>query len=480
MKAHLAALAAVSLLFAACQVPFGSTGSLRIQLPSPKALGSISANAGKGDLVRVQLTRAGVIVKLNGRDYLQQALSGQTMTLDGLPSGTGYRLSVATGELEGDFFEAAYFNTTGDLEISAGTETPVDLNLTKTPVTTLSAGAGAHASLALDDGSLYYINGNQITRDDGSPSQFLGSYRSLLSGSVVRSFGAGRDDAGNQELWINTSSGIYRKTSPTSVQGLTEQSPDVYQSIAFSDGVAGHILDVYQGKGLTAGVGLRDSGESPVFNSLEEVLGADDLPGNVRETLDKGNGLLTGFTVTESFAVLSTALGTYRVPTTLLDDGDTNALFDEITGPNSGYQLKATDRKGQTLSIGPVAAVLVDSSHSFVAGGTSQGLFYGSGDGDGAVDASWKLVASTYGLSVATVEMATFDGSVYTAFQDSKSGILVVLKDGAEILRLPSFAGLPSGSDHLSWVVRTGDSLKLAVSGDDATCLVDVATSSGT
>jgi len=493
LKAILAG--ALVLALAACQIPFSGTGSLKIQLPG----GARAAAGSTGDLVRLQLTRNGVVIPLSGGDYIEKVLAGQTVSLDGLSPGPGYNILVSTGLRNAGetFYRTKLFQKSEPFEISAGTDTSVNLTLSASRFTVLESVAGsAHGATTDSNGSiLIYLNGAgtvQVSNGGVSTNIPVSNWSNLGSATVN---GLGYNNAFlPATLWINTTKGIFESTPPSSTIGSMPMSDSNNATITPVVTESGSVIlhdsattqdnkiAYYAGSGMTAGIRVNTD---PKWQTLTDLLSLDSMS-SLKDTLSKSGQVIRGFASASPFAYLSTAIGTYRIPAELIA-GTTQGLGNSLKdGKDANGVSIIVEPDDGSLIIGPVSVFSDGASKAVAFGGTVKGLFASAVDPLKGIPQTPSghlgLVAGTPGLNisqVATSAVKAADGTVYTAAYSANTRELLLLKDLAVVDHISAFEGLPSGSLKFTWYVTTVSSvhtLHLVASGGDATVQLEVAT----
>lgn len=484
-KFNSAFVVVLALLVASCQLPFAGTGSIKVQIPAGNA-GRVAAD-GHGATARLQLVRNNAVVPLAGKQFVEASRSGGTITIDGIPAGSGYVLYFAAGDQTDNFFVVSDFGASGAFEVSAGTDTAVSVTAKPSPLALLASGAGPHKSAVVGDQStLYFTKANgfySATTQAGALSPGSGT---SLSGTewgarTLNSLGITTNAAGALTLSFNTNEGVgYHGGAAFSFSMLDKDGvemvskPNVTRSGAFTYGAK--TLHLYSGKGLTAGMAVTDSGEedqNPWWFDIESLLELGDLS----ESLKDQDGLILDFATTDEFAYVSTVLGVFRIDTDVLntDEGDTDALADQFINPTDAIKVgvKLGDR---ALAIGPVGAFGTGTG-GLVFAGTKKGLFSAATNIDGQPQPNFDslaLVDGTFGLNIGAVSTTNFFGTAYTAAWAKNSGDVVVVKGQNQlVVTLPGLSGLPTGPLTLTWWnADDGEGhydLKLVISGDNGT-----------
>ena len=138
--------AAACILATSCQVPTSikKSGSLSITLPAPPAG---RAGASVGSMVKVQLFQNGAIVSTPAP---VPYVAGQIVTVENLQPGSGYTLFVSSGTSGASgYFETAYYGvaksgTSGSFSITAGSDTPLSVNMIPSQVIVIEDAKGTN------------------------------------------------------------------------------------------------------------------------------------------------------------------------------------------------------------------------------------------------------------------------------------------------------------------------------------------------
>jgi hypothetical protein len=489
-------LAATVALLAACQLPLGGTGTLKVQLP--KSGRTLASN---GDLIRLQLTRNGAIIPLAGGDFIEKSLSsaGSTVTVDGLAPGGGYALAVSTGTKNSgeSFYRTALYKQSDGFEISAGADTAVSVDLTggESRFTVLEAVDGALHSATQFGGNFYYLSGANLSMN--STTNWFSGYFAALSSSYPGIVATGLDNDGNS-LWLNTNKGVSVYSGGFSSLPMIDANGSIYPSVLESGSTTiystatpfnAYRFAYYSGAGLSAGLLV---GSSTQWQTMDSLLALDSS----FKDLIKGQ-FIRGFASASYYVYLSTSVGTFRIATDLL-----NSVAP--TGPSSinpstiAANLKnAKDQANLTMLIQPQDTSLVIGPVStfsdnavpgtaYAFGGTANGLYSSTVDtvtgAPPGTDGTLTLVPGTQGMNI--IQVATYAGTnpnnnaVYTAAYSANTRELLILNNQTVVTKIPAFEGMPSGKVKLVWYVTSSagnEYLNLAVSGSDATVTLPVA-----
>jgi|GEM_PF-3459668 len=508
MKKLYPALGAVlaALLLTACQMPGAlGVGSLQIAVPVPAGLRA-ATTSGQGNLIRIQLVRNGVVVPLGGQNILQQGLAGQTITVNGLATGTNYKIYAASGSMNANgtgFFETSYYAASDPFEISAGTSTSVSVTLNPTPISIIEDGGTSvnHAAVSYNN-ALYFIDGADfkfVTGADPAPAatlstQIAGFLSSAGAATGTKVYSVSFN--GYSSFWFNTSQGIL-PFDATEVGGL-------FQNVSTGTGTAslavwqsgtvtltgGSALAFYYGPGLTVGLAPAAnygnapfSSGVPTWTTLTSMLSLS--PGSTLETaLNKLNQAVSGVaTDAANYVYISTGIGAYRLDSSLLGQG-TSQLGIDLTNGNDGNGNSILLATEDGSLIGPVSTYSDTSSKAFAFAGTTKGLYAAAvapASGIPSGDGKLQLLTETSGLNITGLQTLPHLASsstngpntAYTVAYSATTNEVLIYNDLSLVTRLSALAGLPSGTLNFTWHLYNNGSgreyLLLVIAGSDAT-----------
>ena len=401
-------IAAASLLvLASCQVPFTGAGAVRISLANgAHSLSRVPLTAGT-DHVRIQLLRNGNIVPQDGQDYQDVVFANQTVTIDQLAPGTGYKILVSAGTATSSgFFQVKDYGASDPFEITAGVESAVSVSAPDTPVTLVKQTDGSRGAAAVVNSQLYVLAGHLILKS-ANGSSFSDTSTSVGSSYKVNSFAMGlattTASVESQQLWVNTDQGISVATEgsplPAPVilgkddNGVATSSHD---NVLFSGSVAvvndigtnpdgkTYYLHLYGGDGISAGARFEKSGSpDSTWYSVNGKL--DSLPTEVTDVLGKSGSLFLGYAKADSFAYIATSLGVYRISKKMVTDGQNSSLqfFDPafpLSDPLDETHHKVTIGLADTSAKAQFVSYAVSGTNSQVFVGSNKGLFSGPVD----------------------------------------------------------------------------------------------------
>ncbi len=470
MKRLLGILAVAGLVLASCQLAVTNSGTLKIVLPGSPSRATLDNSTA----VRLQLTRNGAIVPIQGDSFIEKPLSGQTVSISGLAPGSGYVVQVSTGHRAGGetFYRTDLYAASDAFEISAGVDTAVSVTLDNTRVQVVEAAEAAHAIVVTDNGSLYYLNGADLYVAGSPDSSSLSNYAQFQTGVVQ---GLGHD--GNT-LWLNTSKGVSVLSGTFPAPSMLDSndapiSPSVTDSGRID---LGSPFSYYIGQGLTAGVEVGAA--ETTWTTMDDLLSfSPDLKKKLQ------GQIFRGVASTGTFAVVATSIGAFRLVEEMLTDAD--ALGTDLTNGTHNGQSIEIGASDSSLLIGPVSGysngINGTSGSGLIFGGTNKGLYASATDGDGKPSTAsglLELVPGTLGMNI--TQLATNNGpwtligstsGIYTVAYSANTRELLVLKDFQLVDRISAFEGLPSGDVRLA-LYKVGVDVFAVVSGGDATVRV--------
>lgn len=456
------------LVLASCQVPFGGAGAIRLSLANASSHAVGKSPLSQGDKVRIQLLRNGKIVPQGGQDYLEVAFANQTLTIDQLAPGTGYKVLVSGGSYNNGFFQVKDFGKSNLFEITAGVETAVPITAPDTPVKLVTGSAGTKGAAAVVGSTLYTLVGGAVEKStDGSTFAITGTF--VGTGYKVNSFSAGlattksSTPVESKQLWVNTDQGISVLTEGSPLPApeiLGKDSNGVathdHDNVLFSGSVAvindigtnpdgkTYYLHLYGGDGISAGARFEQSGSpDTTWYSVNGKL--DSLPSQVTDVLGKSGSLFLGYAKADNFAYVATSLGIYRISKKMVTDGQNKSLqfFDPafpLSDPLDETFHKVTIGVADPSAKAQYVAYAVSGTNSLVFVGSNKGLF--SGTVDTTTGRLSSGVATTYD---ATYTATDANGNALPDPNDSSKHKRVTIQGQTDYL-----APLVAGTEGLS------------------------------
>ncbi len=511
----LSALAVSLLLFFSCSLT-ETAGSGSLQLPDARSI--TTTDSGTPYVMRYSLARNGNTVKMNGSEIIE-ARASEKITVENLVPGSGYVLSLSVGEQQGKNLMVKYLGSSDSFAITEGSTTAVSLKLRNAPKYAFLTKNGAVSSAVLvgrgDTARLYVLDGMMLREYRVTENEILYSVSlaEKLPGIRVNSLSRGlffvteNPRTIGEELWLNTSAGLYRMTWPLALEGPSTLAtaefvlnmPDSPKpSVQLSDAVqiGTEILALYSA-GMTD-FGLLFANEQTDFardDTWKSIATAkDDYPEieDLISTITKdiildlsvnrdGSEEITGSDIYYLVTPLGTVIGSMDLKS-LLDTEAKKAFEDDPIGTLKDYWLKVGD--------GSIPIKRVAGAGKRVYAGTDKGLFTdvintitgetesGTGIPAGAPLNGLSLVDGTAGRGIVAVRAVKVPGEaggsdfVVAAAVTAKNAVLIV-KDSAVVEEIPATAGMPAGSKPFLFVHPDTKTVCVVLSGANGSVIYD-------
>lgn len=529
----LSALAVSLLLFFSCSLT-ETAGSGSLQLPDARSI--TTTDSGTPYVMRYSLARNGNTVKMNGSEIIEARASEKIM-VENLVPGSGYVLSLSVGERQGKNLMVTYLGSSESFAITEGSTTAVSLKLRNAPKYAFLTENGAVSSAVLvgqeKNARLYVLDGmtlHSYTGFEEEQRESLDLNTVLPAGIRVNSLSKGLYFASEnprtiaEELWLNTSAGMYRMImapAPDTPSTLAEAQfalnmpASLKPSVQLSDAVQIDtvILAVYSA-GLTD-FGLIVANEQSDFTggtweSIETV--KDDYPEieDLVSTITKdiildlsvnrdGPENITGSDIYYLATPLGTVIGSMDLKSLVDSDEKKEAFEDDPIGTLKDYWLKVGD--------GSIPIKRVAGAGNRVYAGTDKGLYTDeintyTGETKSVLDADDEssitsvpvkkvdgipagapvnglaLVDGTANRGIVSVRAVAIPGagdgivSVVAAAVTAKNAVLIV-KDSAVVEEIPATAGMPAGSKPFLFVQPETKTVCVVLSGANGSVIYD-------
>jgi len=505
-----------------------TAGSGSLQLPDARSI--TTTDSGTPYVMRYSLSRNGNTVKMNGTEIIE-ARASEKITVENLVPGSGYVLSLSVGKQQGKNLMVKYLGSSESFAITEGSTTAVSLKLRNAPEYAFLTENGAVSSAVLigqdETARLYVLDGMTLHAYSGGgtePSESLDLSTTPLSGIRVNSLSRGLYFASEnprtiaEELWLNTSAGMYRmimSPAPDTPSTLAEAQfalnmpASLKPSVQLSDAVQIDtvILAVYSA-GLTD-FGLIVANEQSDFTggtweSIETV--KDDYPEieDLVSTITKdiildlsvnrdGPENITGSDIYYLATPLGTVIGSMDLKSLVDSDEKKEAFEDDPIGTLKDYWLKVGD--------GSIPIKKVAGAGNRVYAGTDKGLYTDviniftgektdpkdgtdpkpvkqiAGIPAGAPLNGLSLVDGTANRGIVSVRAVEILGegdsmSVVAAAVTAKNSVLIV-KDSAVVEEIPATAGMPAGSKPFLFVQPETKTVCVVFSGANGSVIYD-------
>lgn len=516
----LSALAVSLLLFFSCSLT-ETAGSGSLQLPDARSI--TTTDSGTPYVMRYSLARNGNTVKMNGSEIIEARASEKIM-VENLVPGSGYVLSLSVGERQGKNLMVKYLGSSESFAITEGSTTAVSLKLRNAPEYAFLTKNGAVSSAVQvvrgETARLYVLDGMMLRAyrgtEGGDPfdaerAESLDLSTTNLSGLRVNSlsrglFFASVEDPGTigEELWLNTSAGLYRMTWPLALEGPSTLATAKFvlnmpallkPSVQLSDAVqiGTEILALYSA-GMTD-FGLlfankqtdfaRDDTWKSIATAKDDYPEIEDLISTITKDIildlsvnRDGSEEITG----SDIYYLATPLGTVIGSMDLDKEAKKTAFEDDPIGTLKDYWLKVGD--------GSIPIKRVAGAGNRVYAGTDKGLYTdvintftgktesGTGIPAGAPLNGLALVDGTAGRGIVAVRAVKVPGEaggsdfVVAAAVTAKNAVLIV-KDSAVVEEIPATAGMPAGSKPFLFVHPGTKTVCVVLSGANGSVIYD-------
>ena len=512
----LSALAVSLLLFFSCSLT-ETAGSGSLQLPDARSI--TTTDSGTPYVMRYSLARNGNTVKMNGSEIIE-AYASEKITVENLVPGSGYVLSLSVGEQQGKNLMVKYLGSSDSFAINEGSTTAVSLKLRNAPEYAFLTENGAVSSAVQvvrgETARLYVLDGMMLRAYSGGGTELLESLdlsTTNLSGLRVNSlsrglFFASEEDPGTigEELWLNTSAGLYRMPWPSAQDGSATLATAKFEpnmpfslkpSVQLSDAVqiGTEILALYSAGMTDFGLLFAKEQDNFTGGTWESIATAkDDYPEieDLISTITKdiildlsvnrdGPEEITGSDIYYLATPLGTVIGSMDLKSLVDTEDKKKALEDDPVGTLKDYWLKVGD--------GSIPIKRVAGAGNRVYAGTDKGLYTDeintiTGDTEsstgipaGAPLNGLGLVDGTAGrgiVAVRAVKVGETGGSdfVVAAAVTAKNAVLIV-KDSAVVEEIPATAGMPAGSKPFLFVHPGTKTVCVVLSGANGSVIYD-------
>lgn len=448
------ALSLSALLLASCAMQSGeNSGSLTLKAPRA----ALTNASGTAYTMRYSLRKAGEIILLDNRKYAE-VTGSDTITVDNLLPGDGYTLSLSIGDKSGNNLAVKYYGTTAAFTIASGTTTDVSLTLATAPAYTFLTSSGALASVANVNGTKWVLDGTALksfTTDPGTAATATAISLDTAAYGTVNSLSTGKYFSGTatgDELWINTSKGMYRGTAGDHSLNNGIAIGTLFSKAAY---VSGKIIAMYSGGAALVGMKVASS-QTDLAGAWQTINDSSDLK---EYTADITKDVISGIGVNNDISVyyVSTAVGTVIGNSTITSMDDLLAIKNDQNNPR---WLKAGS---DNIPINVVA-----SAGTGVFAGTNSGVYSSTVDSATGIpplvsgSRNLALISGTAGLKIVAIDsVKRSDGAVLTAAVTDKNDVLL-FKDAALVQTLDAAIGVPESAAPLFYIESSAVHLTLA------------------
>lgn len=437
MKRLIAFIATVLLLVScANQAPEAKSGSLTLTAPRAALL----AADGTPLVMRYSLMQNGNTINLDGKSSVE-ITGSNTIKIDDLLPGDGYTLSLSIGLKSGPNLEVKYYGTSDKFSISGGTDTSVSLKLSNAPGFVYVTSSGQSASAASFGGVTYILDGQTLKSYTGNPANVQTVRSPAVSGVTVNSLSAGKylgvDGIIVDELWLNTSNGIYRgeETSPSMSAGFRDVTTGLPVNVltSWAVGLEGKVFGLYSGGTTVIGMQFATVDEPQKlltpWQTIADYPDAKDYITDITKDIIRSIGINKDHSFFYVASPVGTAVGSKD--STTVDD--LLALKDD-SGSKNWVKIPGGEKSIQFVS---TAGLLLFA-------GTDSGL-YSDTVTEAGLSTNLTLVPGTAGKKITALNSIMVNGTVVTAAV-TKENTVFILKNGGINETLDAATGVPEAA----------------------------------
>ncbi|MBN2617952.1 MAG: hypothetical protein JXR64_06535 [Spirochaetales bacterium] len=309
-------------LMASCQLNT-TRGSIPLTLPESNSVREI----GEYTVARIYLQRGDNFVKIDPSSsvsYVDVPASSGSYTISDINTAYKYNLIVMFGsEVNETFANYSSYAIAQNVSITEGEDNVVNMEIKTSDFVWDSGYLGVNSKQVLS------INNNLVVFGDKNSFENKSNY-------TITSVGKGINSAGAEELWLNTSTGIYTLDGNTILGDKTGLNIEESGAIKMDneDG-SNELIAYYQGVG-NVGVTAMDYSKNYTdwdwFGKTEIIDFVPDME-DMLKGLDK---LLYGFVSLGSYAYVSTTLpvSAFKITNKVIDDSKNlsdSPSFDDLT-----------------------------------------------------------------------------------------------------------------------------------------------------
>lgn len=449
-------------------------GSIPIRLPEP----GVNRAAGEYTYARILLiTKAGYINidSSTPEVYQDVAYSDGLYTIEDINPAYVYDIVIIFGHKDGGVFKDVYaYAVADDQVVTSGVNNAINMSIVTSDFTWVPAYSGKDSTNLLNIGGTIYVK--------SAPTAFQGVYRDGIELDIdssaigdIQSIGHGKDVTGQDELWLNSNSGIYPYNNGSINKDFSSGLPaSTTMSISESyglklegkeDGDQDTFIAFFQGEGSFGGIKMEPDKPYSDWEWTDKNSLMEDNA-DAKDMLEPLDNIVYDFVASGTYAYMATALpvAAFRI------SADTMGDIDDLPEEPTFNQLEKL-----------VDTVIVRDGHQLVTKslaiqgdklylGTESGLFYTGIDtktGAQSVDADVESrIVGTEGKNILKLAPSTH-GSYIAALTD---GGVIIINDTAIIKEYMFYQGLPGQLSDIIWKDAT-----LYISGSAGVVTVNAA-----
>ena len=418
-------VAAVLLLSVSCywtpQDEDNVEGSLSLDMSGISTQASVNGDTARVYLLAERGKSQGLYPLGDGEDYVDVDFD-DTLTIDGIAPGNGYRVLVSFGTDRGSWFEVSEYAESEPIEVESGSQAEVEVSVLDAAEFLTYPSSGASSLNGKDLNGVVHNGSNLFVADS---AEVYGANEALDTDVTAADPASGTINSisrgdGSSPLLVNTTNGIYYGDS--SVLSQSSYTGNVTLSTYF-EADAGEGV-VFQGPGVVgASDGLGSALDDWVIVDVGDTVSGDP----VRDySVNRGTGI----------AVVS-AFGAFVA--------ETNDFADLASGSDTEWDTIANEVSFLEEDI-PARILAVGYGSASLYVGTDDGVYLANGTRPGF--ASENTIISKIAADGTNV---AFLGPYY-----------LFIHDGSSVQRYPFVAGFPGNPNDMTWGGGT-----LFITGDE-------------
>eukprot|EP01156_Anaeramoeba_ignava_P010637 Anaeramoba_ignava/a480330_69.p1 GENE.a480330_69~~a480330_69.p1 ORF type:complete len:480 (-),score=19.63 a480330_69:78-1517(-) len=462
------------IVLAGCSISNNNNGSIPIMLPEKL---SARESIATYEYARIMLKTTNGFINIDSSTsevYQDVSYSAGSYVIEDINPSYTYDLIILFGnKIDSVFTQITNYAISENIQVTAGVNNEIEMIIALSDFVWESDYLGENVQQIINvDGNIYSKTPDMIYKDGDAMDLIYNS----LSGDVT-SIGHGENISNIDQLWINTTDGIY----PVSSEGVIDETFSdgliVYEDLNISESGTIKIINgngtalfaYFQGNGSFGGVNYKTSTESSQWEWFSKSDLLEIMP-EMSEMLSGIDKIVYDFLNTESYGIVSTALpvasfkisgDTTESADTLFSDPGYEPTFDDLKTLVSFIVVRDSDERQVTVtSLGLADSTLyLGSDNGIYCAGidTTTGELIESGD-------VRTLVTGTDDMEILQIESS---GSDYIAARTDKG--IVIIEGTSVIMEYSLYQGLPGTLSDITWK----DSI-LYISGSAGVVTLDV------
>lgn len=353
-----------------------------------------------------------------------------SVSIDNLPPGSGYRIVVAAGKVDGDTFDTTRFGTSVLFNMSAGLDVEVSLDLIELAMNPALSDLDVKSVVPVF-GGIAASTASKIYGGTGAADMTAAA--TAPTGTTYNSLSTGTDDLSAEVLLVNKSNGIDKISTPggtaSPVANFPDGAPSVLQSGAFNG------VYFYQAEREFGGRTIGDLNWFQIDLDIEGMTGRPVMDFVV--TQNPTTEAIIGFFATR-------IVGAMRMGQDFIE-ADLEDPLQEILDKDSALLKFFGEDLPFIQSFGYIGGA---NRTLFI--GTKNGVYQTTAEfGSAAAIGTATLVEGTKGLNVTKIAKAVLEDNTVLAAYMAETEV-VVLKNGLVYL-LPFITGMTGEINDVAW-----------------------------